>query len=334
MLVSVCLPTFNGKEFVRQAIDSVLAQSYAQFELIVVDDCSQDGTYEIVQEIAASRPPRKIRCYRNHSRAGLFANYNACISQASGELIKPFAQDDLLKENALAEMVSAFERERGVVMVCTGREGGDLYSPDGKDVSEESLPPGRTDGKSVILSCLHSYRNLIGEPVAVMFDAKLKDLQFDTQYASLGDLDCWFRILQHGDLFHIDTPLVTFRQHLDSTTMALLKNLDWVVDFFRLSRQYNNYLEQLGITRDAYCMGFTELAGSFIDKMVKDGKLKMDDLDGFREVAFYSMLRCSQLSFKSREYDSVMASTSWRITEPLRSLMRMIGRAPAQQSRP
>jgi hypothetical protein len=188
------------------------------------------------------------------------------------------------------------------------------------------LPSGRIPGKTAILDCLRSYRNLIGEPVAVMCSAQLKAAVFDQEYQSLGDLDCWLRLLEHGDLFVIDKPLVKFLQHEGSATMSMMKNLDWVLDFYRLSRQYERYLVELGVSRDQYCMRFTELAGTLIDKMVQSGKLEMQELDGFREVAFYSMRRSAQLAFKSREYDSVVTSTSWRITEPLRQIMRLLAK--------
>ncbi|HEY9777999.1 MAG TPA: glycosyltransferase [Planktothrix sp.] len=324
MLVSVCLPTFDGRQYIEEAIDSVLAQTYSEVELLISDDRSNDETFAIVQRRAADN--NKIIFWQNEHRLGLFGNYNACLKRATGQLIKPFAQDDLLDTRAVERMVAVFQENASVVLACAGRDSSDLYKARAQDNVEETLPPGRVDGKKALLQCLGSYRNLIGEPVAVMFNAKFKDLLFDENYQSLGDLDYWLRILEHGDLFNIAEPLVTFRQHSESKTMALMKNMDWVLDFYRLSKQYERYLKELGISRDEYCMRFTELAGTLIDELVKAGKLQIDSLDGYREVAYYSMRRSAQLAYKSREYDSVTASTSWRITEPLRFIMRQLGR--------
>jgi len=319
MLVSICLPTCNGREFVEQAINSVLQQTYQQYELLICDDCSDDGTYEIVQQI--SQDNNKIICWRNSERAGLFANYNNCLARASGTVIKPFAQDDLLADTALARMVSVFQRESGVVLVCADKAQQNSYAAAARDKIEEPLASGRIKGGDAILGCLRSYRNLIGEPVSVLFDARYKDLGFDTNYHSLGDLDYWLRLLEKGDLFHIAEPLVFFREHQSSATSTLLKNMDWVLDFYRLSKQYERYLKELALSREEYCMRFTELAGALIDQLVRAGKLQIEQLDGFREVAYYSMRRCAELSFKGREYDAVVNSTSWRITGPLRYLM-------------
>jgi glycosyltransferase involved in cell wall biosynthesis len=320
MLVSVCLPTYNGRQFVEQAIESVLAQSHENFQLLVADDASQDDTFEVVARLAEHN--NKIICWRNEKRLGLFANYNACLKRAQGELIKPFAQDDLLNVDCLERMVKAFSENKGVALVCVDRENGDLYRARQTDSVEETLPAGRVTGKQARQACLRTFRNLIGEPVTVMFGAEFKDLLFDETYYSLGDLDYWLRILSAGDLFHISEKLVTFRQHQDSETVSRMKNMDWVLDFFRLSKQYEDTLKEIGLTREQFLMRFSELAGELIDQLVAAGKLNMEDLDGFREVAFYSMRHCGQLAFKGREYDSVKASTSWRITEPLRFIMR------------
>jgi glycosyltransferase involved in cell wall biosynthesis len=324
MLISVCLPTYNGREFVGAAIESVLSQSHSELELVVCDDASTDGTEQIVQTLAAG--DKRIRFQRNEVRLGLFANYNKCVGLSQGRYIKPLAQDDELAPAAVEEMAAGFAQEPGVVLVCAGRQLNNAYAADQADKAEVSLFAGRSPGRAVILECLKSYRNLIGEPVAVMCDESIKKFPFDSSFHSLGDLDCWLRLLETGDLFHIDRPLVKFHQHEASATMSMMKNMDWVLDFYQLSKRYEKYLSDLQISRDQYCMRFTELAGTLIDKMVQSGKLNVNELDGFREVAYYSMRRCAELSFKSREYDSVIQSTSWRMTEPLRGLIKLLQR--------
>jgi glycosyltransferase involved in cell wall biosynthesis len=321
MLISVCLPSYNGSDFIGAAIESVLRQTHHDLELIICDDESNDGTYELLLDIAAR--DARISVYRNEKRLGLFANYNQCVSKARGELIKPFAQDDGLEPAALARMSAAFAS--GVEIVCCERNQGTLYAANAKDKVETGLRPGRSKGRGIILECLQSYRNLIGEPVAVMCTKNLKETPFDSEFRSLGDLDCWLRLLSRGDLVYLNEPLVSFRQHEQSATMSLMKNMDWVLDFYLLAKRYSQYLKELGISYDEYCMRFTELAGTFIDQLVRGGKLHVDELDGYREVAYYSMRRCAELSFKSREYDAVVGSTSWRITAPLRRLINMIG---------
>ncbi|MGH9553311.1 MAG: glycosyltransferase family 2 protein [Terriglobales bacterium] len=322
MLISICLPAYNGQEFIAAAIESVLSQTHGQFELLIADDCSTDGTYEIVQKYA--RDNNKIISWQNEKRLGLFANYNRCLEQARGELIKPFAQDDELKPTALSRMAEVFAATPELALVACAKEQGHLYAARIEHEAER-LPQGRVQGKEAILQCLSTQRNLIGEPVSVMFPARLKGTGFDTGYHSLGDLDYWFRLIEQGDLHYLSEELVTFRQHPGSSTSELLRNMDWVLDFFQLSKTYEKYLSELGSNRDQFCLRFVESAGTLIDQLSKAGKLEVGDLSGYREVAYFAMRRCAELGCKSREYDSVVQSTSWRITEPLRSLVKMFG---------
>ncbi len=325
MLISVCLPTYNGFDSLSHAVSSVLSQSHSELELLIGDDASTDGTFEIAQALA--KTDDRIKCWRNDVRLGLFGNYNLCLERASGEFIKPFAQDDILITDALSEMAAVFNKESGVELVCVDGQLSDLYAGDVCAGESLRLQAGRTRGKRAILECLRSYRNLVGEPVAVMFRAWAKELKFKTTYRSLGDLEFWMRILERGDVWHIEKQLVSFKQHENSETMRLLENLDWVPDFFLLSKEYKSYFSELGIERDEYCMRFAELAGGLIQKMEHEGRLKISELDGFREVAYFAMKRSAQLGFKSREYDSVVNSTSWRLTKPLRAVMGRINRS-------
>ena len=90
--VSVCIPTYNGAEFVAKAIESVLAQTFADFELLVVDDSSDDTTVDIVCSFTDPR----MRICQNERRLGIPGNWNHCLSLARGEYICLFHQDDVM----------------------------------------------------------------------------------------------------------------------------------------------------------------------------------------------------------------------------------------------
>ena len=92
-LISVALTTFNGERFLRPQLDSLLAQDYRHFELVVVDDGSQDSSYSILQEYAAR--DSRLRCFRNERNLGFLQNFTKAFSLCEGELIAPCDQDDL-----------------------------------------------------------------------------------------------------------------------------------------------------------------------------------------------------------------------------------------------
>ena len=80
---SVCIPTYNGAEFIAEAIQSVLTQSFTDFELLVVDDHSSDNTLDIVRSFADSR----LSIHQNEKRLGIPRNWNHCLALAQGEYV-------------------------------------------------------------------------------------------------------------------------------------------------------------------------------------------------------------------------------------------------------
>jgi glycosyltransferase involved in cell wall biosynthesis len=98
--ISVCIPAYNNESFIAEAIESVLAQSFGDFELLVIDDCSLDRTRQIVASFATR--DSRIVLLENSRNLGMVHNWNRCLKVARGEFIKFLFGDDLLSApNAL-----------------------------------------------------------------------------------------------------------------------------------------------------------------------------------------------------------------------------------------
>jgi glycosyltransferase involved in cell wall biosynthesis len=115
--LSIGLPVYNGEAFLAAAIDSLLAQTYRDFELIITDNASTDGT-EAICRARAARDPR-VRYYRNASNVGAMHNFNRVVELARGEYFKWAAHDDLHEPAFLERCVEALERRPDVVLACT-----------------------------------------------------------------------------------------------------------------------------------------------------------------------------------------------------------------------
>jgi glycosyltransferase involved in cell wall biosynthesis len=83
-LVSICIPAYNNGRFIGYTIDSILAQTYKNFELIITDDCSNDDTIAICKEYTDSR----IKVFTNESNLGVFGNWNKVINLSQGKYVK------------------------------------------------------------------------------------------------------------------------------------------------------------------------------------------------------------------------------------------------------
>lgn len=109
-LVSVILPTFNGEPFLSEAIQSVLDQTFENWELLVQDNASTDGTREVVSRYC----DRRITYRRNSRNIGMAANLNAAIRRSAGEYLSLFSDDDRMLPNYLEKQLGHFKRYKHI----------------------------------------------------------------------------------------------------------------------------------------------------------------------------------------------------------------------------
>lgn len=98
-LVSIALASYNGSKYIREQLDSILCQSYQNFELIICDDCSTDNTWQILEEYA--KKDSRIKIYRNATNLGFKNNFEKVISLCSGEYLALSDQDDIWESHHL-----------------------------------------------------------------------------------------------------------------------------------------------------------------------------------------------------------------------------------------
>jgi glycosyltransferase involved in cell wall biosynthesis len=115
--VSIGLPVYNGERFLKEAVESALAQTFEDFELIISDNASTDGTADICQD-AAQHDPR-VRYFRNERNLGAAPNYNITWQYATGQYFKWFAHDDRIKPRYLEHTVAALDASPDVVLCNT-----------------------------------------------------------------------------------------------------------------------------------------------------------------------------------------------------------------------
>jgi len=255
-LVSVCLPVYNGERYLHESIQSVLRQSYTNFELLICDDGSTDSSPEICAQYALE--DKRIRFWRNDTNRGLFANYNICMTQARGGLIKPFAQDDLLHPDMLARAVAVFDAHEKVSLVSVGRrwidhEGVDISRHVRSPRADKFVPANRPiPGSIVIRKALSPVTNFIGEPVSVIFRAAANGSGFDEELAHVGDLEYWIRLLRNGYYYFESEELCVYRSHPDSQTCKNWENFSISTDFLKLGDKFGPVLDEVGLSREHF----------------------------------------------------------------------------------
>lgn len=109
--VSIIVPNFNHAEFLRQRLDSIYGQTYPNVEIILLDDCSSDGSVRILQEYATHYPDKTICHFNEANSGGVFNQWKKGIELATGELVWVAESDDYCSENFLEELVRGFQNQ-------------------------------------------------------------------------------------------------------------------------------------------------------------------------------------------------------------------------------
>jgi glycosyltransferase involved in cell wall biosynthesis len=131
--VSIGVPVYNGEKFVRATLDSILAQTFTDFEIVICDNCSTDSTPQICREYEAKDP--RVRYHRNERNLGPAPNYNRCFELARGQYFKWSAADDTIAPTFLARCVEELDNDPSLSGVyAAAREidesGKELYDHD------------------------------------------------------------------------------------------------------------------------------------------------------------------------------------------------------------
>jgi hypothetical protein len=239
--ISVLIPCYNHAGYLPQAIESVLRQQDADWELLISDDASTDNSAEIIREMAARDP--RIRFHLHTSNLGMAANWNWCLAQTRGRYVKYLFGDDYLCEPiALASLAQSLDRDPKVVLTTSARRFVDETARTLFVADDLGRHTPRT-GRDVIVRCLLEGKNLIGEPSAVMFRRSAATRGFDPSYRQLIDWEFWAFLLEQGDFGYVDRPLCAFRRHAAQQTAANQRTRRGEDEGLRLQLKYLPWLQ-------------------------------------------------------------------------------------------
>ena len=222
-LVSVCVPTCNGASHLEECLASIQAQTFADFEVIITDDASDDATLAIAKKFAEQ--DGRFQVHANPARLGLVGNFNCGIQLARGEWIKLVSQDDLLRPECLARMLAAAREEKSKFIACrrefifsadTPAETRAFYAQSAAGIDHFFRHHQTRSPESfakAILECIGA--NFIGEPTAVMFQRELigRCGRFNESLIMCCDSEYWYRLGTATAVTFIPETLAEFRVH-------------------------------------------------------------------------------------------------------------------------
>ncbi len=209
--VSVVVPTFQNRSTVARTLTSVLAQTFEDFELLVADHSSKDGTREELEAFTAD--PRVRLLSSTPAGGGAERNWNRVTDQARGRYLKLVCADDLLYPTCLARQVEALEAHPTAGIASARR---DLVDPADRLLLRArglGRMSGLVPGVEAVKATVRAGTNLLGEPMCNLLRTDLvrKVGGWSAEQPYLIDEDLYVKVLRHADLVALPEPLAAFR---------------------------------------------------------------------------------------------------------------------------
>lgn len=213
-VVSVVIPTYNHAVLLKVAIDSVVNQTYINWEIIVINNYSSDNTEELVNSY--SDPRIRIVNYRNDGI--IAASRNMGIKLSQGEYVAFLDSDDLWYPTKLSECINVFKVNMDADLVCTG----EIWRKDGVEINSVSYGPSdKTDFRSLLFG-----GNCVSTSAVIIKRNRLYEagcFSERKQFLLAEDYDLWIKLSKNGCKFKfIDKPLGEYIIHDDNNSHASL----------------------------------------------------------------------------------------------------------------
>jgi glycosyltransferase involved in cell wall biosynthesis len=205
-LVSIILPIYNAERFLRQAIDSVIGQTYTDFELLAIDDGSTDRS----REILASYADKRLKVLCNNGNLGLIYSLNFGLATACGEFVARMDADDISQPTRLEEQVDFLRKYHDVALVGTAME---EIDENNEHLGCVYYPVENSEIQQRLLS-----KSCFCHP-SVMFrrDAVLNVGGYRSEFMYAEDYDLWLRLSEKYKLANLGRELLRYRIHMSQT---------------------------------------------------------------------------------------------------------------------
>ena len=208
-LISIVLPVYNGERYLRESIDSVMAQTWENWELLIMDDCSDDASPEIAKQYAAR--DSRIRYYRNEKNLRLPGNLNKGFSLSAGDYLTWTSDENRYRPDALEKMLDTLKRTGKKFVFASCR----VIDGDGNEI--EYMSVGKNSLKAVVgenqVGACFLYSREVYETIG----------DYDPMLELTEDFDYWQRTLARFDAAVIEDILYDYRWHDGALTSTMKK---------------------------------------------------------------------------------------------------------------
>lgn len=223
ILVSVVVPNYNHAPYLRERMESVLSQTYANYEVIILDDCSTDNSRDVIEGYRSNGHVSHI-IYNKENVGRVFQQWKKGISLAKGELVWIAESDDRCEPQLLERLVAQFRQHPNLALAfCKST----LFTTSGKTWTQDAkgLREGVYGGKDFITTFMsHGCPMLNASACLFRKSAFLRIEDLYTTFKAAGDRMFWTEISEQGDVAVVDARLNWYRKHDTNTTALAMQN--------------------------------------------------------------------------------------------------------------
>ena len=226
-LVSIIMPSYNTAKFISETIESVLAQTYPDWELIIVDDCSTDDTDAVVRPYLADD---RIRYIKNEKNSGAAVSRNRALREAKGKWIAFLDSDDLWLPEKLEKQIAFMEKNNCRFSYTNYIE-----------IDENSVPNGRsvTGPKKITRHGMYNYCWM--GCLTVMYDAETVGLVQIADIKKNNDYAMWLKVCEKADCYLLEETLAKYRKRSGSiSNHGYTKLIKWHYKLYREAEKKNS----------------------------------------------------------------------------------------------
>lgn len=222
------MPVYNAEKFIYFSIESILKQSYTNFEFIIIDDGSIDKSVEIIKSFKDDR----IKFHQNHKNIGIVETLNYAINLANGEYIARMDADDISNDDRLELQYHEFNKNPSLIL-C-----GSWYSIlyNSKIIKTVKLPCNSTEIKKRL-----KFSNQICHPSVMIKSNIAKMNKYNSNHFGCEDFGLWNLIKDKGDFINISLPLIKYRVHKSNVSLQKSKRKEKAIYDIISNNIFNKY---------------------------------------------------------------------------------------------
>lgn len=227
--ISVIMPVYNAEAFLTESIESILNQTFTNFELIILNDKSTDNSLEVISKY--QRSDSRIIIVNKDINVGPANLRNEGLKIAKGEFVALMDADDIALPQRFEKQINVLKQNPEIGLCGTWFT---FFGSQKKLIKHSETP------EAIKISFLHSCA--IGNPTVMLRKQTLGDLQFENEYVPVEDYDLWSRFLLKTTFYNIPESLLDYRQHKNNISKTKIDNVNRAVKKVKI-----NQLKRFGI---------------------------------------------------------------------------------------